>query len=668
MEPNNRVVQQAVVVSQNNMVSTRGTTRLALFNEDGTPLLNQGKLSYRVQDYSSPQEAINAARDNGGGVVSFASNTTYNLTTRLDLYSNVRLEGGPGSIVDFSSVPLVGSSRIGIRALGTLDSPLLLSVDGNVGTYSITAVSVVGLNVGDWIRLSSNSDYPYSSNLKRGEIKQIFSIVGNVVTFEQALCDNYLVVDTSVISKINFVENVQIEGITFRGSNTPGDGNRSLTLEFVNDFSIRNCKFINSDTYAIYVRSSIRGEIYSNIFRGVYYDGVNGSIFYAILLSSAAQWVRIFGNHGERIRHLVTISSATNDPGAPRYNIISNNIAQNLEAGGGGRSWAFESHGVGEDNLFDSNVADSCYGGFVTRGPGVSFTNNKVSNWYAYGLHIHSDIKDARDIVISGNTVKNRTIEGGGFSTPSAIRAELTNATSVINVVIQGNTITQDVINQPAIKVDGPSVVASSLVVKDNIIYHPASTVDSISLTVQGGIRHGNVINGIPEGDGTLDEMSSSLVSTMPRQYVGSSLGTVASGTIVAGRAKVVRAGVFSKIRFCTGTTAPSGITDFRGGVWDSSATTVLATTNNESASVIAASTVYELSFPSPITLAANQEIYIGIAVVGTTPGTYRGIASFSGINNLDPAISKARTSWAGGTLLSLTSSYSGIPWAELVP
>lgn len=169
-------------------------------------------------------------------------------------------------------------------------------------------------------------------------------------------------------------------------------------------------------------------------------------------------------------------------------------------------------------------------------------------------------------------------------------------------------------------------------------------------------------------GRSSADSFISSPVSTLARQNVGTSTGTVASGTALAARAKTLTAGTYTKVRFCTGTTAPAGLTDFRVGVWNATDGTPLATSANVSATVTAASTLYEIALTSPLSLALGQEVYIGVAVLGTTPGTYRGNASFTQINDIAPSISKARTGWAGGTLMQLTSSYSGIIWAELIP
>lgn len=164
----------------------------------------------------------------------------------------------------------------------------------------------------------------------------------------------------------------------------------------------------------------------------------------------------------------------------------------------------------------------------------------------------------------------------------------------------------------------------------------------------------------------TIDDTASASVSTLPRQQVGTSSGTISSGWNLAARARVTETKTYTKVRFCTGTTAPAGLTDFRGGVWDASYNP-LATTANSIAIVTAASTVYELDLAAGLALTEGQHVFVGFAVLGTTPGTYRGNASFSGINNLEPAIARARTGWTGGDLLAITTATSAIPWFELI-
>lgn len=447
-------------------------------------------------DSATIQAAITAAQV-AGGIVRISDYHT--CLSRIDVTgNNVTLEGAPGATIDFSAATPTGSARIGVRVRGTLGSPLSLSSNGTKGTYSVVLSATTGLAVGDWVRISSAAEYAYDTGFTRGEIKRIRLILGSTITFEQALYDNYATADTSVVAKLAMVEGFKVRGVTFKGADVAADADRALVIEYAHNFNVTDCEFENSDAYSLHVRSSVVGDISHNRFRGTFYDGVTGTAFYGIILASACQWVRVHANHGERVRHLVVITAGTGDPGAPRFVTCTGNVAQNLMAGAAGRSWAFEHHGIGDGIVFANNVADGCYGGFVTRGPGVMFINNIVRNWYAYAIQVHSETEDATNIVLRGNMIGDRTTEGGGFATPIPIRLQLDAATVIRNIVVDHNIITQDVAGQPAIKVTG-TLTASSFVIRDNIIAHPSASVTTIQNSIPGTVQNGNVVNGTEE-------------------------------------------------------------------------------------------------------------------------------------------------------------------------
>jgi hypothetical protein len=108
-------------------------------------------------------------------------------------------------------------------------------------------------------------------------------------------------------------------------------------------------------------------------------------------------------------------------------------------------------------------------------------------------------------------------------------------------------------------------------------------------------------------------------------------------------------------------------LTDVRAGVWHGTTEALLASTANVSATVTAASTVYTVSLASPVTLKAGDEVYLGIGFLGTTPPTIRGNTGLADILALTPKVSRRAAGWAGGTLPSLTTDWSTIPWVELL-
>lgn len=505
---NTHAVGAPVTRSPSELVDARGGAatlgaRLAELSLDFVSVRRHGATGNGVTDDSSAiQSAIDvvAALPRGGTV--YFPPGTYKLGTTLTLASNVRLLGAPGVTLDASTTTKIGSARIAMRALGSLGASIALSANAVKGEYTVTVADASSLAIGDWVVLATEgvNYYPYAGgvNVDRGELKRIRSKAGNVLTFEQAVYDAYTTANSAFIKKATMVSNVSVERIRIVGADVAGDGGRGISLSFVDGFRVADVDIEGIDVYCVQVDSSLRGEIAGCRMRGVYYDGVTGSTFYGVAVLNAAQWIRVVNNHGERMRHLYVNSSDSTlngRYGQPRHIVVDGNVAQDMEAGGNGHSWAYEHHGFGEGILISNNVADGCYGGFVARGPGVSFIGNIVRNWQQHALQIDADIVDARDILIAQNVVEDRTLVSGGSATARAIFGDFSNATALENVVIDGNVVTGGSVSASQVNLTG-AVTAKNLIVQNNVIRHPGATTWTIRCFPSGTVIRDNIIEG----------------------------------------------------------------------------------------------------------------------------------------------------------------------------
>lgn len=421
-----------------------------------TPVSAYGAVGDGVADDAPAiQAGIDDLNANGGGVLYFAPGV-YRIAQTLDLKSNVTLKAdGKTATIDFRDVPKAGASRYGIRARGVVGDPVALNSNAAKGGLVVGVDDASTLAPGQWVVVGvDGSYYSYGGavNVARGEIKQIRSITATpTIGFEQVIYDQYSLADNPFIAPIEMVENIHIDGLRFIGSDIAGEGDRAVVFEYVNNFSVRNCDFIDSDVYAFTASSCIRGDVTGNLFRGVHYDGVTGGVFYAVTVLDATQWVRVSNNHGERVRHVFVTSSKSAGQGHwgyPRFITCVNNVAQNMMVAQSGRSWAYEHHGFGDGILIANNIADGCFGGFVTRGPGVTFEGNIVRNWYQNAIDIHSQTVDARNIIVKNNQISQR-LRSGAPPNPQAISIKLGMATVLQNVVIEGNVIEIDATADP---------------------------------------------------------------------------------------------------------------------------------------------------------------------------------------------------------------------------
>lgn len=441
------------------------------------------------------------------GVVALRPGVTYKIDTRLDIPSNVLLDAR-GATLDCSTTTKTSGERIGIRAAGSAGASINLATDAVKGAYSIDLVDASSIQAGDWLLLATQgvNFYPYGGgvNVDRGEQKKVFSVVGNTVTFENSIYDNYTVANAAFVKEITHVENVEVRNARILGSNTPNDQGVGVEFLYTNGFRIKDCEFENIDVYNVNLDSSIRGEVTGCRIRGVYYDSITGVIFYGVAVLNSSQWIRVMDNHGERLRHLYinsSDSSGQNRWGCPRFVGVVGNVAENMEVNAGGASWAFEHHGFGESINIIGNVIDGCYGGFVVRGPGVRFEDNIITGWRQRAIEIHDDILDARDISIKNNTVKAMA-SGAAAGQTFAVYAGLVGAltTGVVqNVVISHNEIEiQNTTAQGmAMQILGTGT-APSLHIDDNTITHIAGPTVNYPVAITPGhckVRRNHLIN-----------------------------------------------------------------------------------------------------------------------------------------------------------------------------
>lgn len=404
-----------------------------------------------TDDGDAIQAAIDTLEMLGGGVVLLDGAGHFVTKRTLDLKSNVILRGDRASTLDYSQVPKAGSARIGIRARGTVGTPVPVTTAVNRGGLTVQVTSSDTAPPGTWVVLgtSGSNHYPYggSTLVDRGEIKQVRSAGPTSLGFEQALYDRYDPAHGAFIAPVDMIENVAVENLRIVGTGLPGEGDRAIQLEYVNGFRVTGCDIERTDVYCVQLSCAIRGSVIDNTMRGVHYDGVTGSVFYAVSIMNACQWLRVVANHAEQVRHHTTVSANSQGQGywgMPRFVEVIANTAQNMMVAGGGRSWAYEHHGFGDGIVFAYNIADGCYGGFVTRGPGVTFEGNIVRNWWQHAIEVHAQTVDARNIIIRANQVSDRIIAGGGATNPAAIRIQLDNAATVRNVVVEHNVLEVD--------------------------------------------------------------------------------------------------------------------------------------------------------------------------------------------------------------------------------
>lgn len=393
-----------------------------------------------TDDTAAIQAAINAANRIDFGDVT----NTYKITSALNLSAGNKWLSGSGATIDMRSIP--SGNLWGIKAQGSIGTGVAITSGATQGSFTINLANTTGFAVGDFVQIASSDNYPYgagSYNVNKGEIKKIRSVVANTsITFTTPLLDTYTT--TPKVYPLSMVNNIHICGLTIQGSNIAARNERGIVLEYVNRFSVVDCKLDGQDQYQIEAASCLYGTIERNLLRSAFYDGVTGTIFYGIVVMDCSQWINVGHNIGDRARHLVVTTARTSGQGfygQPYFVNIHHNHFYDSMSGGAGRSFAYEQHGFGRFVTFDGNSAHGCYSGIrVEGGVDIRVVNNSFKDYGYAGIIIGGSSTLTKNVLVAGNLVDGYT---GEVTTgePAAVRFEAAGAT-ISNVKVSGNILT----------------------------------------------------------------------------------------------------------------------------------------------------------------------------------------------------------------------------------
>jgi parallel beta-helix repeat protein len=369
-----------------------------------------------TDDTVAIQNAIDAA-----SAIDFGDESnTYLISATLDLSAGNKWIHGTGATIDATGI-VTGVDKIAMKAQGALsNTTTLLTANAFPTEYSVSVTSATGFAVGDWVLIGSDGTYSFYDSVSYlvevGEFLRIRAISGTTIYFSTPITSaSYLTSDSAFITKVNFCENITVQGITFKGPATAGARHFGLALRYVNGIDVTQCQFNGQDIYQLELSASIRANILNNRFYGVFYDGVTGTIFYGVSVVDCAQYINIGDNIFERVRHAVTTTARSRNQGfygQPLYINIHHNQMFDAMAGGAGRSWGFEQHGFGAYISFNNNMVNGAYGGVnVDAGFRVEILDNVFTNITNMGVDLGDTANALGNIKISGNHISVETNE-----------------------------------------------------------------------------------------------------------------------------------------------------------------------------------------------------------------------------------------------------------------
>lgn len=420
---------------------------------------------------------VNKLGDLGG------ANKTYKITAPLVGLSNTYLRGR-GAKIDLSALT---AGQTGLSFVGSITTSSALAVDATARAYSVQVADGSSFVTGDWVQIhTETSYYPYPGyNVAKGEWVQLRNVVGNTLYFTTPLVDSYLIADGGKVHKSSLRKNIYVSGINFVGSNTPGAGERGLGFRYCQNVLVDDVTLNGIDTYAVEFSSSLLFVIRDSYTKGVFYDGVSGTIFYGVTILEGCQYFNIRGIKGEQHRHLVVTTARSAGQGfygQPMFGVIEGCIMFDAEAGNNGRSFAYEVHGTGRYLLFVNNQSNGCHSHMrIEGGSDIMVLGQKCRGFASRGIIIGGPLQTVRNVKIANFQTDGPSGELGAVVTPVI----LIEASAVMeNITIDGVSADNLCV---AYALNNAIVVNASTVMKNIRIRYPelhAGAVEGTSYAI----------------------------------------------------------------------------------------------------------------------------------------------------------------------------------------
>jgi hypothetical protein len=414
----------------------------------------------------------------------------------------------PGTVLDASALAS-GSTSYAIKATGTTGSPLYLTADAAVGAYTVTmgSTDAATLSVDQWVQIGSNETFPYltSFTVARGELRQIRSISGGVVTLTVALDDTYHVGSShadaaggAFVRPVTFVNNIGFDfnGGKLIGSGTSGDYECGIFYQYVNGLELTRANVQKMDDILITLSSVIDFNVDEPETRSLYYSGGTGtSNEYGILISDSCQNGTVQAPKASRVRHNVSVSSTGSGQGVwgePSDVTIIDGYTWDCMGGSahGGQGDAYEHHGFGRRIKFINCNADGVDALASITGGACEFSG-EGRNCYFAGIYINGDPRALTGLKVDAR-ITQASKDGGsvyGSYLPVLIEATLAQATAPfivgqmdINVEVEWDATAGSAIRFEQSGAGGSHIQAYSVKLTGNLRNVGASTGDNYAI------------------------------------------------------------------------------------------------------------------------------------------------------------------------------------------
>lgn len=425
---------------------------------------------------------ISAALENPGKFYIAAGD--YELWGDIKLRSDICIQGagvGATTIKSMDENSLFYSEQILLTSATDLD------VNAPRGSLTLTVDNASELTEGMYIKIVSERTI---ADLNRGEINQIRSITGNVLTLVRSIDDDYYTTDPTHIRGIGFTENVTFSGLNIIG---PGTATNSVILDAVNMYGVHveSCRISEGGETGLRFTDCYAAWVNGCIFENIFYTGLGYSVSIVDCSEGMKITENIFRFYGRHYIATGTYTETTDYPGGMYRDLyIAGNTFESSQIG----NEAINNHACSYGSMIvDGNT-------FRSNGKGIEPANcfAVISNNYFVGNGVGVDCSvadEARQILISNNIFN----EHSGTNKAIYIATE--------NITVQSNTF----YNSRIVLIEG----AINTIIQDNLFesFTTSSAIDA-------GTTDGYIYNIKIEGNSFRDCGSTSSYYVLKIRYV----------------------------------------------------------------------------------------------------------------------------------------------------
>ena len=327
---------------------------------------------------------------------------------------------------DSTVITQTGSELYIIKASGGKGSSSNLFADANTGSNTCTVVDGSVFSDGDWVLITDSDAYStFSTTYRGGELIEIDSVAGNVITFVTDIVGSmsdtkYTTANSAKVTQIFLEDNPSVSNLKMVGDVATTTG--LVLFSGCRNAVASNLSCFTSGNYGVRFNNCADSKITNCQFSGFLDDTGGGHVGYCVMASGGTSGLLVDGNSFRHCRHGFTTLGGAD--GFPNNIVISNNTANNtLNA-------AYDTHAAGKHIIISNNtVVNSDGSGIACRSQYTTITGNRIYNPRVHGIDLAEE--NCKSVYVQGNHIE----QTGAIGIDAGVEAE--------DIFITGNILNQ---------------------------------------------------------------------------------------------------------------------------------------------------------------------------------------------------------------------------------